>query len=176
MTGTTAQNKAIAASSSSGDYASRHQQKYQERIRKESELELIAADEALARSLQEKENLTHTDHIHATEIREHIQHPDDKEDTVRAPLRTGYTERLIGDDSDDSANRVRNPSRIWSMFSRRAISGSSESLLPTVSQTPSTLSRSWASFLKFLRAYYAVLIPVLLAVTFLMYYILTKSD
>ena len=166
-------------SSSSANYASRHQERYKERIRKESEMEMIEADEALARSLQQMENNKIADRSLASEIHESIQHPPNLEDGVRAPLRTGYTERLIGDDTDDRANTVRNPSRIWSMFSRRAISGSSESLLPPATSDSGPLGDRilavWAPFVKFVRTYLAVIVPLLVIVVILGY-ILYQSD
>ena len=167
------------ASSSNNEYASRHQQKYQERIRKESEMEMIQADEALAKSLQEKEDQMLADHARANDVRDSIQHPTNEDAGVREPIRTGYTERLIGDEVDDAVNRVRNPSRIWSIFSRRAISGSSESLLPTSSDSmthpSSRLLSVWLTFLSMFKRYYGLIIS-LIGVVMLLVYIISQRD
>ena len=176
MTGTThssAQAASNPPSSSSHDYASRHKQLYQERLRKESEMEMIQADEALAKSLQDQENRRNADHSHASDIHESIQHPPNLEEAVREPMRTGYSERLIEDDTDERAERIRNPSRIWSLFSRRALSGSSESLLP--SSTPASVNSGerlralWIRLITFVRAYLAWIVTFIAMVVILAY-------
>jgi hypothetical protein len=166
-------------SSSSSQYASIHQQKYHERLKIESEMEMVQADEALAKSLQERENQMFADHAQAVDVRNSIQHPANAEDGVRDPIRTGYTDRLIGNEVDDAGNRVRNPSRIWSIFSRRAISGSSESLLPSSSTSGSTfparLASVWLTFLSILKTYYGLIIS-LIGVVMLLVYIISQRD
>ena len=182
MTGTNLSSVPIEStrpSESSKDYVSRHQQQYQERLRKESEVEMIQSDEALAKSLQDQENMKFADHSHASDIHNSIQHPENLEEAVRAPLRTGYTERLIDDEAGARANRVRNPSRIWSMFSRRAFSESSESLLPPPNSDSGTFGQRlltiWISFILFVRTYLALIITFL-AVVVILAYVLSQRD
>ena len=142
-------------------------------------MEMIQSDEALARSLQEKENTRTADHSNASDIHDSIQHPPNMEEAIRAPLRTGYEERLIDDETDDRVNRVRNPSRIWSMFSRRAISGSSEALLPPGNSDSGTfgsrLLAIWIPFVTFVRTYLALIITFLVLVVILGY-VLSQRD
>jgi hypothetical protein len=154
----------LPASSSNSDYRSRHQKHYEDRVRKESELESIEADAALAKSLQEAEESRAKDAITAHEISESIQHPENP--GTRAPLRTGYTERLIEDDP------VPVSGGFWSIF-YRSVGGDSQRLLPV-----STTETNHAGFSRILALIWANWrsITILLVIVLLTLYIMHMAS
>jgi len=143
---------------------------YEERLRKESELESMEADAALAKSIQDAENVKLSDHINAKEVHESIQHPHPEENEVRAPMRTGYTERLISGGSTPEATSL---GGFWNSLFNPSSIGNSERLLPVSNQNnhSSSLSRWMYSIRKNIRS-----IIIILTVMILMLYVMIVAS
>ena len=141
------------------DYHSRHRQKYEMRVEREDREDIEKSDEALARSLQEGATYTAAD-IDGGNLPFATGSTDESE--PRAPMRTGYVERLIDDDSD--LRRSGRTSGVISWLSSSRASQTNDPLLPGTMDSPSMRAGSRDAFLSFMSRYWRALLAFIVIV------------